>query len=168
MRTHPLNDNSIFENLIVFENDILQNKCTNQILFQMASIYTSLVEYYDHIKDPIARYFAEKIDILFGSKIAQSVLDHQTKSDLKLEELRENRRMDLNFDTKKELRNKMVYFNNKIKQENAAEKHKLLRDIIETHQEKYQKIKNHIKKEITNQESEIHAKLEERRNRRKT
>jgi len=50
-----------------------------------------------------------------------------------LQEVRENRRLDLNFDTKKELRNKMIYFNNKIKQENAAEKHKLLRDIIETH-----------------------------------
>jgi len=28
------------------------------------------VEFYEGVKDPIARYFAERIDILFGSKIA--------------------------------------------------------------------------------------------------
>lgn len=53
----------------------------------------------------------------------------------------------------------MIYFNNKIKQENAAEKHKLLRDIIETHQEKYQIIKDYIKSEIKNQENMIEEKL---------
>lgn len=53
MKTHPLNDASLFENLIIYETDLMQGKCTNQVLYQIATIYTSLVEYYEGLKDPI-------------------------------------------------------------------------------------------------------------------
>ena len=53
MKTHPLKDTGVYENLIINETDIMQGKCTNQMLFQTASIYTSLMDYYEGMKDPV-------------------------------------------------------------------------------------------------------------------
>lgn len=162
MNPHPLSDTSFFENLMVFEKQLLNGNYTNATLFQIASIYTSLVQYYEGLKDPISKYFAEKVDLLFGSKMAEEVVNSQTLSEVKMDSIRDITQ-DLNLDTKKELRNKMVYFNNKIKQENNAEKSKLLREIIETHQDKYQKIKEYIKDEISAQDNKILEILNQRR-----
>ena len=90
--------------------------------------------------------------MLLASKLAQSVLDHQTTMDLKQQQEIETKRENLTLDTKKELRNKMVDFNSKIKQENKAEKTKLVQNIIDTHQEKYDKVKSHVKSEMKSQE----------------
>ena len=159
---NPLNDEQYITKLVLLEDDLLNNKYTIKTMQELVSIYTSLIEYYDGVKDPIKTYFMEKIQILLSNKAAMDVLEKTTPSEA-VTAFYENPPISMNL--KKELRSKKVDFNLKVKRNDQDEQRKSINDIMEKHKTANENITSHIKKEIQTQEDEFNRKMNQRRER---
>mgnify|MGYP003591376427 FL=1 len=161
-QVNPLSDEQYITKLVLREDDLLNNKYTIKTMQELVSIYTSLIEYYDGIKDPIKTYFMEKIQILLSNKEAMEVLEKTTPSDA-VTAFYENPPISMNL--KKELRSKKVDFNLKVKRNDTDEQRKSINDIMEKHKTANDNITSHIKKEIQSQEDEFSKRMAQRRER---
>ena len=161
-QVNPLSDEQYITKLVLLEDDLLNNKYTIKTMQELVSIYTSLIEYYDGIKDPIKTYFMEKIQILLSNKEAMEVLEKTTPSDA-VTAFYENPPISMNL--KKELRSKKVDFNLKVKRNDTDEQRKSINDIMEKHKTANDNITSHIKKEIQSQEDEFSKRMAQRRER---
>ena len=159
---NPLNDINYITNLVLLEEELINGKYTLKTIQDLVSIYTSLIEYYDGIKDPIKTYFMEKIQILLSNKNTLEVLE-KTNPEEALKSFYDNPKISIN--TKKELRSKKVDFNFKVKKNDEVEQRKSINDIMEKHKVAHDNITTHIKKEIQTQEEEFNKKMTQRRER---
>lgn len=125
--------------------------------------HQSLIEFYDHLKDPVSTYFMERIQILLSSKGAIEVLQRSEPAPPRQEW--ESRDARLSISTQKELRAKKMDFNFKVNAADELERRKSINELMDKTKKMHESVNNHIRKEISTQEDEFNRKMNQRRER---
>ena len=71
---HPFKDPKVLNRLMNLETLYLKRETTSEVIGELCSIYSDLVQYYDLKQDPIHAYFLERIQIISLTQSAKSVL----------------------------------------------------------------------------------------------
>lgn len=80
-----LNENPVTDELIsrtiLLEERIISHGYDLEIIQELVMFYSKIVEFYDSIRDPITKYFMEKIQITLASRNTLKVISQKKKSE---------------------------------------------------------------------------------------